>query len=1346
MWKFRNCIVIFTFLLLRVEILSAQDVNYWNTFYSGNISGAIAQTNSVLEDDHNEQSRIYAAIAQFEFCTFAFDRSACLNPGMTYLDDVVSKLKPEDPNYKWLFTELQNAIIANSMHYEEMRDYFRQTRFEHLNYFKLGDGFLTNFLNAQYALAVAAREESQLTYSREVVTRLIYLLSTLDQKADMNYLKGQILSQIIIISYEIGDLYTARKFYDVADKFIIDNIYHLRPYAYRYLSATSQLLSASKNIKDQEEAIGRVLLAKSILDDGNFDYSIGLIEKSMLQTMQIFMAMRLHDWAQAKYLYLSHPLYDQFVREGKTSIEFGHEMYFAGTAYLLHDSNLIQKDHLPLIDSSEFDDPYIWENTYSTGTMLKFTRLIAKYVSSKDSNNDGDEQTLREAFNFLLDQLLKDQNPISTLASQPAFYFYPLIEYYSLEALRSGLEISWSELAHLADAINREPSQIYGDFLSFAPPKNSSSYFAAHTLFDLTSNRLKAEIDVISSVLRREKVGEFQQDSLVKINSSIQALAEKSQINWNYLEASPYIETNIKDNEVLIFGYELEGFVNLFCTNGLHLWHAMPTKSRDLHHSAERLKDALGSVKAYSQSWENFPYSEAAQLGQALLGKNFQECLSSGDTVSFVPFSLFRGLPLEVLLTEEYTGPYKSAPWALREYAFTYSSSIKEAFKAFQDRELVVAEKFFGLANPVFKASTGPNQLRPFDADISSSTFGTRSISLTEFTSLPETDDEIAQIASLFPVATVFSKSQATEKNLRSIDLSTYDVMSFATHGALSFEASGLKDPSLILSFEPHIEGKYNSKKIDGVLSADEISQMNLSAALVSLSACNTATNDINSSSRNVQNLASAFRLAGVDNVLSSLWAVESDAAVYVNSQFHKLWLNTGRSVAQALQRAKLDFLFQMDEERASPAFWAAMINVGSGRGATGQSLNADQPYALNLGDESGVVSGVAALSNGDLLVSQNLQRQPQKLSPVLSKFNINTGKTHEIEAIGGIYGSLYIDDIAGRNISWSLTYKEFNAAKFASAPLVSEFDDNGSLVWEYQYPLAPGVIIETNSVSVLPNGSVFAFLNKSEEFPDGTYKYSLVGILLDKDGALLNEILFHETFEPLPLNKSYVVEPPTEANQFNVIINFMNLGRGGYLMGDLGERFLCSEPEARIFVVDIESMQVFASDSIKNLWVESAIDTSDVLYLSGSRSEKCRFDMNLGGVPTIVKYDSGDKVVVYEDHKFFPAKVVDISLSDEKIQFAQIWRPSVVGVRRRDFDEISQNSDELWNHERPTQFEDSVYTFNAIGEIIRNQEVRIEFLRINNFWSEGAKIKNKSAIFFGKLASKSALVLAPLD
>ena len=41
------------------------------------------------------------------------------------------------------------CLIANSMQYPEIREIFRETRFESINYFTVGDGNITNFLNAQ---------------------------------------------------------------------------------------------------------------------------------------------------------------------------------------------------------------------------------------------------------------------------------------------------------------------------------------------------------------------------------------------------------------------------------------------------------------------------------------------------------------------------------------------------------------------------------------------------------------------------------------------------------------------------------------------------------------------------------------------------------------------------------------------------------------------------------------------------------------------------------------------------------------------------------------------------------------------------------------------------------------------------------------------------------------------------------------------------------------------------------------------------------------------------------------------------------------------------------------------
>ena len=63
--------------------------------------------------------------------------------------------------------------------------------------------------------------------------------------------------------------------------------------------------------------------------------------------------------------------------------------------------------------------------------------------------------------------------------------------------------------------------------------------------------------------------------------------------------------------------------------------------------------------------------------------------------------------------------------------------------------------------------------------------------------------------------------------------------MDFATHGLLSNEVKGINEPGLV--FTPPANP---SAEDDGVLTASEAAQLNLSADWVILSACNTAGAD----------------------------------------------------------------------------------------------------------------------------------------------------------------------------------------------------------------------------------------------------------------------------------------------------------------------------------------------------------------------------------------------------------------------------------------------------------------------------------------------------------------------
>lgn len=152
--------------------------------------------------------------------------------------------------------------------------------------------------------------------------------------------------------------------------------------------------------------------------------------------------------------------------------------------------------------------------------------------------------------------------------------------------------------------------------------------------------------------------------------------------------------------------------------------------------------------------------------------------------------------------------------------------------------------------------------------------------------------------------------------------LSQYRYVHFATHGLLDNahpELSGL----VLSRFDRQ------GRALDGHLRLVEISNLNLPAELVVLSACKSGLGK-EVRGEGVLSLTRGFMHAGAARVVVSLWDVNDKSTANLMAEFYRGLLRQGLSPSTALRTAQLQM--QQSPTWSSPYFWAAFIQHGEPR------------------------------------------------------------------------------------------------------------------------------------------------------------------------------------------------------------------------------------------------------------------------------------------------------------------------------------------------------------------------------------------------------------------------------
>lgn len=186
------------------------------------------------------------------------------------------------------------------------------------------------------------------------------------------------------------------------------------------------------------------------------------------------------------------------------------------------------------------------------------------------------------------------------------------------------------------------------------------------------------------------------------------------------------------------------------------------------------------------------------------------------------------------------------------------------------------------------------------------------------------TSDEAKAIMSLVPsgsgmMATGFEASRETATSPL---LGRYQIVHFAAHGLVNNKHPELS--GIILSLV-NDEGE----RVDGFLQLHDIYNLDLSAELVVLSACNTGLGE-DIEGEGLVGLTRAFLYAGSKSVVASLWNVDDAATAELMHHFYEAMLKDGRPPSAALRSAKE--AMRRQKRWRQPYYWAGFFIQGEYR------------------------------------------------------------------------------------------------------------------------------------------------------------------------------------------------------------------------------------------------------------------------------------------------------------------------------------------------------------------------------------------------------------------------------
>ncbi|MCB0851683.1 MAG: CHAT domain-containing protein [Bacteroidetes bacterium] len=324
----------------------------------------------------------------------------------------------------------------------------------------------------------------------------------------------------------------------------------------------------------------------------------------------------------------------------------------------------------------------------------------------------------------------------------------------------------------------------------------------------------------------------------------------------------------------------------------------------------ENFPKDLQSYLEYLSSYQPLD-STQGELGQnmynLLLKEPLQAFTNQPQKLIIIPDGKLNYLPFEVLPVPD--AP-KEVPWLIYHLTCSYAYSATLLQEQLRIKSKSSHHFFAGFASDYSQFGQNKDTMSTDPIPLAMA----RNVIISP---LPHARKEVETIAELMGGISFLGK-QATEKSFKE-NAPDYQILHLALHTFFNDREPLQSD----LVFTP-----VNDSTEDGFLTVSEIYNLDLSAELAVLSACNTGYGAFQPG-EGVKSLSRAMSYVGVPATVMSLWKVPDHSTSELMLSFYT-YLREGLNKDEALRKAKLDYLSRSVEgDQKLPIYWAGFIASG---------------------------------------------------------------------------------------------------------------------------------------------------------------------------------------------------------------------------------------------------------------------------------------------------------------------------------------------------------------------------------------------------------------------------------